>query len=222
MNLLFLIRQEDLAPEAARFAELAQQEVTRVAEITQQTLRFYRQSTLPVQANVGELLDSVLTLHNGRIQSLQVELRRDYPGDLPLFCLAGELRQVFANLIGNALDAMTPAGGSLLVRAREVTREGTRGVSVTVADTGSGIAPEALHHIFEPFFTTKEATGTGLGLWVSDQILRKHHALARVRSCVTGARPGTVFTLFFPADGLQREPLPDNSASTPAQPEAVL
>ncbi|HZZ39313.1 MAG TPA: ATP-binding protein [Acidobacteriaceae bacterium] len=222
MNLLFLIRQEDLAPEAARFAELAQQEVTRVAEITQQTLRFYRQSTLPVEANVGELLDSVLTLHTGRIQSLQVELRRDYPGNLQLFCLAGELRQVFANLIGNALDAMTPAGGRLTVRARHIARHGMPGVAVTVADTGSGIAPSALRHIFEPFFTTKESTGTGLGLWVSDQIIRKHHAGARVRSCTAGPRAGTVFTVFFPADGLQRQPLPNDAAPQPAEPEAVL
>src|SRR5581483_7699065 len=122
MNLLFLIRQEELAPEPAHFAELAQQEVTRVSEITQQTLRFYRQSTLPTEANVSEILDSVLTLHTGRIQALQVDLRRDYPADLPLFCLAGEMRQVFANLIGNALDAMTPNGGRLLARARRFTR----------------------------------------------------------------------------------------------------
>ncbi|HEX3986655.1 MAG TPA: ATP-binding protein [Acidobacteriaceae bacterium] len=222
MNLLFLIRQEDLAPEPARFADLAQQEISRVAEITQQTLRFYRQSTLPVEANVRELLDSVLTLHTGRIQSLQVELRRDYSGDIPLFCLAGELRQVLANLIGNALDAMTPAGGRLVVRARRNTRLGIPGVRITVADTGSGIAPEALHHIFEPFFTTKEATGTGLGLWVSDQIIRKHHAIARVRSCAAGRRTGTVFTVFFPADGLQREPLPTDAAPQPTEPEAVL
>ncbi len=222
MNLLFLIRQEDLAPEAARFAELAQQEVTRVAEITQQTLRFYRQSTLPIEANVGELLDSVLTLHTGRIQALQVDLRRDYSGQLPLFCLAGELRQVFANLIGNALDAMTPAGGRLTVRARRATRSGIPGIHVTVADTGSGISPEALRHIFEPFFTTKESTGTGLGLWVTDQILRKHHGIPRVRSCTAGPRAGTVFTVFFPADGLHREPLPTDSIPLPAKPEAVL
>ncbi|HEX3661557.1 MAG TPA: ATP-binding protein [Acidobacteriaceae bacterium] len=222
MNLLFLIRQENLAPEPARFAELAQQEVTRVAEITQQTLRFYRQSTLPAESNVRELLDSVLTLHTGRIQALQVELRRDYPGNLQLFCLAGELRQVFANLIGNALDAMTPAGGRLIVRARSITRRGTPGIRVTVADTGSGITPDALRHIFEPFFTTKEATGTGLGLWVSDQIIRKHHGVASVRSCTAGAHPGTVFTVFFPADGLHREPLPDDSTPQPAEPQAVL
>jgi PAS domain S-box-containing protein len=221
MNLLFLIRQEDLAPEPARFAELAQQEVTRVSEITQQTLRFYRQSTLPVEANVRELLDSVITLHIGRVQALQVDLLRDYSADLQLFCLAGELRQVFANLIGNALDAMTPGGGRLTVRGRRITRSGTPGVSVTVADTGSGIAPDALRHIFEPFFTTKEATGTGLGLWVSDQIIRKHHGAAQVRSCAAGPDTGTVFTVFFPADGLQREPLPDDSTPAPAEPEPV-
>ncbi|MGB7135272.1 MAG: ATP-binding protein, partial [Acidobacteriaceae bacterium] len=164
-NLLYLIRQENLTPSTARFAEMAQQEVTRVSEITQQTLRFYRQSTLPGVANVGELLDSVLTLHLGRIQSLQVNLRRDYGENLELFCFAGEMRQVFANLIGNALDAMTPDGGRLLVRARRVKQHLTPGIRVTVADTGCGITTEARRHIFEPFFTTKEATGTGLGLW---------------------------------------------------------
>lgn len=222
MNLLYLIRQEELAPEPARFAELAQQEVTRVSEITQQTLRFYRQSTLPIEANVRELIDSVLTLHIGRIQALQVDLLRDYPGDLQLFCLAGELRQVFANLVGNALDAMTPAGGRLIVRARRITRHGTPGVRVTVADTGSGITPDALRHIFEPFFTTKETTGTGLGLWVSDQIIRKHNGVAHVRSCTAGPHTGTVFTVFFPANGLQRDRLPDDSTPQPAEPEAVV
>ena len=210
-NLLYLIRQEHLSPETAHFAELAQQEVTRVSEITQQTLRFYRQSTLPTLSNVRELLDSVLTLHIGRIQTLQVELEREYQGDLSLFCLAGELRQVFANLIGNALDAMTPDGGRLLIRARPAHQKGSPGVRVSVADTGCGISEEARRHIFEPFFTTKETTGTGLGLWVSDQIIRKHRASVRVRSRVTG-HPGTVFSIFFPADGLETEP----SAAEPA------
>jgi PAS domain S-box-containing protein len=235
-NLLYLIRQENLSPESARFAELAQQEVTRVSEITQQTLRFYRQSTLPAVSNINELLDSVLTLHLGRIQTLQVELQRDYNGDLPLFCFAGELRQLFANLIGNALDAMTPDGGRLVVRAHQTRlfrtfagpaatassrnsgapgapgvvgvvgaegwENGVPGVRVSVADTGCGISEKARRHIFEPFFTTKDATGTGLGLWVSDQIVRKHHGSVRVRSRSTGPNTGTVFSIFFPATGL--------------------
>ncbi len=210
-NLLYLIRQEHLSPETARFADLAQQEVTRVSEITQQTLRFYRQSTLPAIANVNELLDSVITLHLGRVQTLQVDLRRDYHGDLPLFCFAGELRQLFANLIGNALDAMTPEGGRLLIRTHSSHQNGVLGVRVSVADTGCGISQEARRHIFEPFFTTKEATGTGLGLWVSEQIVRKHNGSFRVRSRTHGPATGTVFSIFFPATGLEAEVIPAES-----------
>ena len=203
-NLLYLIRQEHLAPDVARFADLAQQEVTRVSEITQQTLRFYRQSTLPAHTNVGELLDSVITLHLGRLQTLQVDLQRDYARDLHLFCFAGELRQLFANFIGNALDAMTPDGGRLVVRAHRSMLNGVVGIRISVADTGCGITQESRRHIFEPFFTTKEATGTGLGLWVSEQIIRKHHGSVRVRSRATG-HTGTVFSVFFPSSGVEAD-----------------
>jgi PAS domain S-box-containing protein len=200
-NLLYLIRQSPREPASERFVEMAQQEVARVSEIAQQTLRFYRQSTLPAVANVAELLDSVLALHTGRVQTAHVQVERDYPPDLPLFCFAGELRQLFANLVTNALDAMTPQGGRLIVRARAAQRQGIEGVRVTVADTGCGIPPEAQRHIFEPFFTTKDATGTGLGLWVSDQIIRKHQGTVRMRSRAAGESTGTVFSLFFPAHG---------------------
>ncbi|HEX4039841.1 MAG TPA: ATP-binding protein [Acidobacteriaceae bacterium] len=223
-NLLYLIRQENLTPSTAHFAEMAQQEVTRVSEITQQTLRFYRQSTLPGRANVRELLDSVLTLHLGRVQTLQVDLQREYGEGLELFCFAGEMRQLFANLIGNALDAMTPAGGRLVVRAQRVGRDETpgnpvSGIRVTVADTGCGITTEARRHIFEPFFTTKEATGTGLGLWVSEQIIRKHHGSVRVRSRSDGAGTGTVFSIFFPTTGLESEPVPAALAEPAENPQ---
>ena len=219
-NLLYLVRQENLTPSVARYADMAAQEVARVSAITQQTLRFYRQSTAPARANVRDLLDSILTLHNGRIQGLQVELVRDYRDDLPLFCFAGELRQLFANLVTNALDAMAPGGGRLIIRARAVEHDGVSGVRISVADTGSGITTDAQRHIFEPFFTTKEATGTGLGLWVSEQIIRKHRGTVRVRSRAAEpaqsangsgsksahapAQPsGTVFSLFFPSTGLE-------------------
>ncbi len=217
MNLLFLIRQDRLSPTTARFAELASQEISRVSEITQQTLRFYRQTTLPARTNVREILESVIRLHMGRIQSLQVELHRDFPEDVPLFCFAGELRQVFANLIGNALDAMTPGGGRLIVRARAVREPGGSGLRVSVADTGTGIAPEARRHIFEPFFTTKEATGTGLGLWVSEQIIQKHQGTVRFRSRASGSSTGTVFTVFFPSEGLQTPAQPSEAANQQEQ-----
>lgn len=203
-NLLFLIRQAPLDTESAGYADLAAHEVARISEITQQTLRFYRQSTLPVMSNVCELVDSVLTLHQGRIATLQVEVCFHYAQNVQLFCFAGELRQLFANLVGNALDAMTPGGGRLSLRvryARSLTRPDEAGVRITVADNGSGMTREVQRHIFEPFFTTKEATGTGLGLWVSEEIIRKHDGSVRVRSRArteNGNAAGTVFAVYFP------------------------
>ena len=209
-NLLYLLRHHsELTKEAEVWADGALHEVARVSAITQQTLRFYRQSTKPVVANLPELLDSVLTLHTGRMNGLQLVLKRRYIEPVELFCLTGELRQLFANLIGNAIDAMQPESGTLFVRVRPACLHGNAepvpGVRVTVADTGCGMSPEIRARIFEPFYTTKEATGTGLGLWVGAEIMQKHGVLLRIRSRVAdGAaetrRSGTVFSLFFPLD----------------------
>jgi signal transduction histidine kinase len=202
-NLVFLLRQRALDPESQRYADLAQHELARVSEITQQMLRFYRQQTLPSTSNICELMDSVLTLHQGRVLSLHIEVIRRYAEDVKLHCFAGEIRQLFANLIGNALDAMAPGGGRLLLRVRYVHAPGNpqiAGVRITVADTGSGMSAEIRRHIFEPFYTTKEATGTGLGLWVSAEIAAKHHGTIRLRSRARGenGKGGTVFVVFFP------------------------
>jgi signal transduction histidine kinase len=210
-NLLFLIRQSPLNEETAKYTDLAQHEVARVSEITQQTLRFYRQSTLPSMANVCELLDSVLWLHQGKVNTLHIQVVREYDEDVNLFCFGGEMRQLFANLIGNALDAMMPGGGTLRLRVRKTRshrEDGQYGVRISVGDTGCGITPEARRRIFEPFYTTKEATGTGLGLWVSAEILRKHQATvilrsrtrAQVEKIHPGGTSGTVFSVFFPSD----------------------
>ncbi len=208
-NLLYLIRLHDSLPSETRhYVDLAQHEVARVSEITQQTLRFYRQSTLPITAKVSELMDSVLTLHQGRVNSLQVEVQRFYEPDVELFCFAGEMRQLFANLIGNSLDAMMPGPGRLVLsvkRSHSWHDSSIEGVRVSVMDTGNGMTDEVRSRIFEPFFTTKEATGTGLGLWVSAEIVRKHHGTIRIRSRVAAdgqsngsSGSGTVFMIFFP------------------------
>jgi signal transduction histidine kinase len=207
-NLLYLLRhQPSLDREAMAYADLAQQEISRVAEMTQQTLRFYRQSTLPVVANVGELLDSVLTLFTGRLLSLQIEVSRVCGPDLELYCFSGELRQLFANLIGNAIDAMSQGGHlRMSVRRSRSWVDGTPGIRLFVADNGCGMTRAIRLRIFEPFFTTKETTGTGLGLWVSSEIISKHNATVRVASRPAGAantkQPGTVFMLFFPEGGI--------------------
>jgi PAS domain S-box-containing protein len=206
-NLLFLLRtQVPTGGEAMRFTEMAQHELARVSEIAQQTLRFYRPSTSPALANVGEILDSILTLHSGRIHTLRVDVTRRYGDNVELYCLSGALRQVFANLITNALDALN-GGGRLWVRAgrSHCWKDGRSGVRVVVADTGTGMPDEVRARIFEPFFTTKLATGTGLGLWVTHDIMDKHQGTIAVRSRSGSSETngsGTVFMLFFPDIGV--------------------
>jgi signal transduction histidine kinase len=204
-NLLFLLRNYcALQDPAMNYVTMAEYEVRRIAEITQQTLRFYRQTTLPARGKMTDLLDSVLSLYQGRFNGLNIRVERRYDPDLDLFCFAGEIRQVFANLVGNSIDA-SPAGGRLLVRARRSRNwkdpEQT-GVRFTTADTGTGMEPEVRKRIFEAFFTTKEVTGTGLGLWISLEIVAKHHGTMRVRSRTAspGKSSGTVFQFFIPDD----------------------
>jgi PAS domain S-box-containing protein len=207
-NLLFLLRNFSDLPEAAQqYVSMTEYEVRRIAEITQQTLRFYRQPTHPARTALSDLLDSVLSLYQGRINALDIRVERDYDSTLTLFCFAGEIRQVFANLVGNAIDASS-AGGRLVLRARrsrDWKNPARTGIRFTIADTGTGMEPETREHIFEAFFTTKEVTGTGLGLWVSLELILKHRGLVRVRSRAASlengdlpATTGTVFEVFIP------------------------
>ncbi|HEV2136685.1 MAG TPA: ATP-binding protein [Terracidiphilus sp.] len=219
-NLLFLLRNFcSLEGPAMEYVTLAEHEARRISEITQQTLRFYRQSTMPSRASMSELLDSVLSLHQGRLSSLNLQVERKYERETDLFCFAGELRQVFANLIGNAIDA-TPSGGRILVRAhrsRNWKQPDQTGIRFAFADTGTGMDAEVRAHAFEAFFTTKEVTGTGLGLWVSHEIIVKHRGIVHVRSTPAGSgKPsGTVFQLFIPDnENLPAAGLPARTADT--------
>ncbi|MBS1816094.1 MAG: PAS domain-containing protein [Acidobacteria bacterium] len=205
-NLLYLIRHHpSLDEEAQEFASLAQRELLRVSEITQQTLRFYRSSTRPEMVRLADIVNSVLTLHAARIQSANIRVQTVMDTSAELFGFAGELRQVLANLVGNAADAM-PHGGTLHVRvARRCAARG-ESISVLIADTGTGIPAEILRRIFEPFYTTKETTGTGLGLWVSEEIVTKHGGRMKVRSRQAGPKngpSGTVFRIVIPVEGIK-------------------
>jgi PAS domain S-box-containing protein len=209
-NLLYLLRSnKSLDAEAQEFAMLAQQELARVGEITQQTLRFNRSSSTPLDVSIPDVVRSVLMLHAARLRAPKIDVQLRLSDDAILFGYGGELRQLVANLVGNAIDAM-PAGGHLYLRAREARRDGKRGLRITVGDTGMGMSDAVRRRIFEPFFTTKEVTGTGLGLWVSEEILTRHRGALLVRSREAQAgnnRSGTVFSIFLPADGVPRRPV---------------
>jgi signal transduction histidine kinase len=111
----------------------------------------------------------------------------------------GELRQIVANLVGNSLDAVG-CKGRIALRERRATdwRTGRKGVLVTVADTGRGMSREVMQRIFDPFFTTKGDIGTGLGLWVSREMVKKRGGAIHVRSSQTEPHRGTVFSVFLP------------------------
>ncbi|ADV82113.1 sensor histidine kinase [Terriglobus saanensis] len=209
-NLLFLLQHHpSLDPEALEYAALAQRELSRVGEITQQTLRFYRSSSRPEMVRLVDVVNSVLALHTGRMQSAGVRVERRVDATAEIFGFTGELRQLLANLVGNAVDAMSP-DGLLRIRVRKATLHGVEGVRVTVADTGTGMSEEVRQRIFEPFYTTKEATGTGLGLWVSAEIVEKHQGVLRLRSSqieAGSACSGTVFSIFFPQQAVSEVPV---------------
>lgn len=204
-NLLYLIEHhEALAPSLVEYVRTAQQELTRVTQIATQTLRFYRQSTRPAKADISATLESVLALYASRLDSAHIEVIRHFDSPCPIVCFEGELRQVFANLVSNALDAMSASGGRLMVRTRNAVQHssGAPGIRVTICDTGHGMTDETRMRIFEPFFTTKGMTGTGLGLWISSEIITKHKGTFQVRSCHSGHRRGTAFSIFLPSQFL--------------------
>jgi PAS domain S-box-containing protein len=208
INLLFLIQTNASLEQVRQYADIALTELSRVAQITTQTLSFYRQTSGASRTNLPDLVESVVALFEPRLSAANIKVQRRYRCSEPLVCYAGEIRQVIANLIGNAIDAM-PAGGTLMVRAHHADHWNggrQRGMRLTIADTGSGISADVKRHMFEPFFTTKSATGTGLGLWVSSELVRKHGGTIRSRSSVRDGNTGTVFTIFLPSTPLREPP----------------
>jgi PAS domain S-box-containing protein len=197
-NLAFLLlHHEPLDDEARKYAELLSKEVQRAGEITRQTLSYHKATRERTQVNIAEILDHIARWKKKKLDARRVELRLEVDDPPPVSGYAGELRQVFDNLIENAIDAM-PAGGTIRVRARARSVGQTEQLLVRVCDNGEGIPRRLWFKIFDPFFTTKAKTGSGLGLWVSREILQKHGGTIRVRSAHTKQRHGSIFTIMLP------------------------
>jgi PAS domain S-box-containing protein len=199
-NCLYLLSSTELPEDGRHYLGLAQKELDRVAQITVQTLRFYRSSTRPALTDVHELVETVLALFESRFRQQRIEVVRRLGSHPRILAHDGEIRQLLVNLVSNAIDA-TNEGGCIMVRtsaARDwaLNREG---IAITVADTGAGMDMATRDRIFEPFFSTKGNMGTGLGLWISKEIANKHHGRIRVRSRLrsTGSSGGTVFRIFI-------------------------
>ncbi len=217
MNALYILRTSARVPDPALvFVTTAEEELARVVHITKQTLGFYREISSPVMSSVPQLFEEVLTAYDSRLEQGQIAVYKEFADVGQLAAFPSELRQVFSNLVLNAIEASSPHGG-IYIRVRQAHGgDGMAGIRVTVADNGCGIAKENMARIFEPFFTTKESKGTGLGLWVSQGIVQKHQGKLRVRSRTDEVNHGTCCTVFLPFAESEM-PLPSEPPAAPEQ-----
>lgn len=202
-NLLYLLYGEGgLTPQGREFLTMAQSELNRVAQISKQALNFNRDTAHPARVEPCGLIEDVLGLYGRRAEEKRIQIRREYRSESLITAFPGELRQVFSNLITNALEATGP-GGRIRVRVRAArlwSDAGQQGLRITIADTGSGIPVQVRRHIGEPFFTTKGQRGTGIGLWLSQSILRRYGGSLQVWSSTLEYHHGTAFSVFLPTN----------------------
>jgi two-component system NtrC family sensor kinase len=179
--------------EQREYLQMADEEVERLMEMVARILDFARRPERRMQpTQLNDVVEKVLALAGKYLQHRHIVLERDLAADLPpLLATPDELGQVFLNMIINALDAM-PEGGTLRVSTR-LAKDGR--LTTTFADTGQGIAPEHIDRVFEPFFSTKEG-GTGLGLSVSYNVIKRHGGEIAVESTLG---EGSRFTVWLPA-----------------------
>jgi len=191
-NLIYLASREAAAlPGVLKYLDLADKELERVAHMTKQTLGFYREVSAPTQFAPAEVLDELLNLFSGRFNSKDLQVERLYDSGTTITAIRGEIRQIFANILLNAIDA-SPHNGKLEIR---LVVSGNDAV-VTFSDEGPGIPERDVERVFEPFFTTKKDVGTGLGLWVARDLATKHNG--NVQILRDGARQGASIEVRLP------------------------
>lgn len=199
-NLHFLLAQENDPVKREEFLRLAQQELSRTMQISRTMLSLYREPRAPIQLNLRELIEGVLLLLDRRVHHQGIQLETRITGDLGVEGFPAELRQVFTNLIVNAIEAAGSRGKVRITMQHADSGElQGAGAVIEVADSGPGIAPDAAKKLFQPFFTTKGAEGTGLGLWVSMGIVQKHGGSITVVDGVDPELTGARIRVFLPA-----------------------
>ena len=187
----------DSVPEAKPKLEIIRKNVQRASKIINNLLEFSRHSSHErEEIDLNRLLDSTLAIIEKELSSRRIEVVRDYGEIPPAYFNLDSLKQVFLNIMLNAVQAM-PDGGTLTLRTRYDEPSGQ--LQIAFSDTGHGIPPEALPHIFTPFFTTKPVgEGTGLGMYISHTIVKREGGDIQVQSTVGR---GTTFTVLLPAAG---------------------
>jgi signal transduction histidine kinase len=186
-----------LPPEVCEYLKHADQELSRVTHIARQTLGFYRDSARPTWLEASRVIDDIVTVYQQKLINKSIVLRKKVTSGLKLCAVEGELKQVVSNLLANAIEA-SEEKGKIQISARKLTgADGKPMVRLTIADTGEGIAADHQARLFDPFYTTKKDVGTGLGLWITKELIQKAGGRIRMRSRV-GDRSGTVVAVILP------------------------
>ena len=196
-NLLYILNSRMTDPETKQLVQTAEEELARVSQIASYALRFHKQSTDRSEVDLSLVVKGVLGIYRARLQDSNIQVVDESSNCPSLLCYENELRQVLLTLVANAFDAMR-VGGRLTIRCREVHRSEIPSIRITVSDTGTGMDRATLDRLFEPFFSTKGIGGTGLGLWISRDLILRNAGSIRVRSSQDTARPGTTIVLWFP------------------------
>jgi len=195
-NIVYVVsNQLGLTENTRSLLSVADEELKRIAHISRQTLGFYKESSSPEVFSPSGLVEEVVFLLKNRVQSKQLEIDRQALAPVEVHAVKGEVRQIISNLLSNAIDA-SPAGGMIIISSALGENET---VEISVKDFGTGIPAAHLARIFQPFFSTKSDVGTGLGLWVTNNLVRKNHGTIQVRSSTKRGESGTIFTFSIPA-----------------------
>ena len=193
-NLVYLTKQnpENLSQVVENMSVIEDQ-LTTLGRVTRQSLTFHREQAALGEFYLADITEAALKLHSDKMIRHGVLLDHRLRRPAKILAFGSEILQVVSNLILNALDAVPPSGGRLYVRVGATTRA----VSMTLTDNGSGIPKEAASKLFQPYFTSKP-TGTGLGLWLSERIVKRHGGTLRFRSSRLSLWQGTSFRLELP------------------------
>ena len=194
-NLVYLTRRISNDPQKVEEnMEIADKQLQNLANITRKTLSYYRDQSEAKDFDLVDIAESALRIHaeRARKQRISVHMKTDGPAFASVF--AGEILQILSNFIVNSFDALPEQGGRLCIR---VKKAGDR-IHVTVADNGSGIEEKIYKNIFTAHNTSKP-NGTGLGLWLSHGLAKKHGGCINCRSSVVYGKSGTTFRLSLPA-----------------------
>jgi PAS domain S-box-containing protein len=201
-NLLYLARQDkSIAPGTRAVLRLADEQLARVNHLARQSLGFYREHSRPEDVDVAAMFEELLAILSDRLVAKQIQVEKEFEIGSSVLAIKGEVQQLFSNLVCNAIDA-SPRDGRLILRSKAeflLGRHAVRQIRVQVEDFGTGISSADVPRVFEPFFTTKADIGTGLGLWLSKQIVEKNSGCIEFSTRCGGNSSGTCFSVVLPA-----------------------